>query len=176
MKYARLERERRFLLAAPPRDLVVQRVLHIHDRYLVGTRLRLRLVEERGRPVVYKLGQKVPLDDAAPSIVAHTTMYLNEAEFAALRDLPSRELRKARHVAPAGECALLIDVFGGHLLGLTLAEIELGPEATEPSRLPVDVVTEVTDDRRFTGGALAATTADHLRALLAEFGLPGPRA
>jgi hypothetical protein len=41
-KYARVERERRFLLPAPPAAAVAVAPRRIYDRYLTGTRLRLR--------------------------------------------------------------------------------------------------------------------------------------
>jgi hypothetical protein len=41
-RYAYLEREQRWLLEAPPEDR--NRSVEIVDRYLTGTRLRLRLV------------------------------------------------------------------------------------------------------------------------------------
>jgi hypothetical protein len=44
-KYARVERERRFLLAGPPPAPAVTASRRITDRYLPGTRLRLRRVE-----------------------------------------------------------------------------------------------------------------------------------
>ena len=44
-KYARVERERRFLLAGPPPASAVTVSRRITDRYLPGTRLRLRRVD-----------------------------------------------------------------------------------------------------------------------------------
>ena len=52
-KYARLERERRFLLADEPPPAEATRL--IEDRYLHGTRLRLRSVA--GETSVLKLGK-----------------------------------------------------------------------------------------------------------------------
>src|SRR5947208_1185160 len=43
-KYARIERERRFLLADPPPSAAVTGRHRITDRYLPGTRLRLRRI------------------------------------------------------------------------------------------------------------------------------------
>ena len=53
LKYARVERERRWLLASAPE--LGSGPMDITDRYLVGTRLRLREVTEGGS-VVRKLG------------------------------------------------------------------------------------------------------------------------
>ncbi|MGI8869853.1 MAG: hypothetical protein ACR2F6_13650 [Mycobacteriales bacterium] len=87
LKYARAERERRFLLRMPPTDGIV-RTVRIADRYLLGTRLRLRRVTETisadgaiGR-TDYKLTQKVPAPGGEPGLI--TTMYLDAAEYAVL--------------------------------------------------------------------------------------------
>lgn len=61
-RYARPERERRFLLAKRPAG-AAERTARIVDRYLVGTRLRLRqMTETHGSSLrtYYKLTQKVP--------------------------------------------------------------------------------------------------------------------
>jgi hypothetical protein len=58
MKYARTERERRFLLQRLPDGLPVA-YRRIRDWYLDGTRLRLRCVEDGdGNVLDLKLGQK----------------------------------------------------------------------------------------------------------------------
>ena len=138
MKYARLESERRFLLAALP-DLASARVLRITDRYLDGTRLRLRLVEEDGRAAVRKLGHKVP---HSVSVNEHTSFYLDEAEYAVLAVLPGHELRKTRRILGAW-------AFDEHTDGMLLAETE---QDLDPW---FAYVREVTDEPAFTGGALA---------------------
>jgi hypothetical protein len=137
VKYARIEKERRFLLDGLP-DLPGARVLRITDRYVDGTRLRLRRVEEDGCDPVLKLGQKVPTDEG----IAHTTMYLDRDELNALLQLPAQELHKTRHLLDGWAVDL-------HPSGLVLAETE---GDTEP---PFAYVREVTDEVEFTGGALA---------------------
>lgn len=138
MKYARLEVERRFLLAALP-DLTGARQLRITDRYVHGTRLRLRLVEEDGQAPVRKLGQKVP---RGVSTNEHTTLYLDSAEHLALLMLPADELRKTRWVLDGW-------AFDEHQSGLLLAETEGDGEPW------FRYVCEVTEEVAFTGGALA---------------------
>ena len=62
-KYARVERERRFLLAGVPTGKTVVREALITDRYILNSRLRLRRAIERIGPVetvVCKLTQKIP--------------------------------------------------------------------------------------------------------------------
>ena len=143
MKYAQIESERRFLLTGFP-DLPVDRVLHITDRYVHGTRLRVRLVREDGREPVYKLGQKLRMDEALPSVNAHTTLYLDEQEFTLLCALPAAVLVKTRHLLGAWA----VDVYPS---GLVLAETE-GPD--EP---PFAVVREVTQELAYTGDQLAVS-------------------
>jgi hypothetical protein len=139
LKYAHLERERRYLLDALP-DLTGARVLRIADRYLDDTRLRLRLVEEDGHPPVHKLGQKIRLDGVSTN--AHTTMYLTAEEYAGLLHLPGHVLRKTRHLLDGW-------AFDVHETGLLLAETETDGEPWFP------VAREVTDEEAFSGGRLA---------------------
>ncbi|GIG19771.1 hypothetical protein Cch01nite_04950 [Cellulomonas chitinilytica] len=96
--YARTERERRFLCAAPPPTADVVRRRLIVDRYLDGTRLRLRRVEEldASGPPVHKLTQKLP----GVPWGELTTIYVSEHEFALLSELPAATLVKERSVVP----------------------------------------------------------------------------
>jgi len=173
-RYAHLERERRCLL--PPAQAGEQvevpstRILEIEDRYLRGTRLRLRTVREEGLVPVRKLGQKVRPDQDHPSTVEHTTMYLDEAESSALTALPGDALIKTRTLKPWQGLTVAVDVFAGPLTGLVLAEVDLGDTGLLPSSgPPLTWLAEVTDDERFTGGHLAATSSARLIALLREF-------
>jgi CYTH domain-containing protein len=167
MKYAQVERERRFLVPGPVDLSSAGRVLEIQDAYIAGTRLRLRTVHEAGQVIVRKLGHKVRFDASAPGWLAHTTMYLDEAEHRMLAELPSSTLAKTRHILPleAGR-DIAVDVFGGSLSGLVLAEVDLGSSGAMPETLPAWLGHEVTDDERFAGGALAASLPADLRALL----------
>lgn len=150
MKYAVVESERRFLLASLPAG--VERTTEIVDRYLTGTRLRLREVREPDGSVVRKLGHKVRLGDG-PERVACTSVYLDAAEWALLEVLPGRVLRKRRHHVHLGGVHVAIDELAD---GTLLAEVDGGewPVAEVPPGL--DVVREVTDDESWTGAALAA--------------------
>ncbi len=80
LKYARVERERRWLLSAAPDLATATRTLEIRDRYLRGTRLRFREVSEADGTVVRKLGHKVRLGDG-PGEVACTSIYLDDTEW-----------------------------------------------------------------------------------------------
>jgi CYTH domain-containing protein len=149
LKYAVVERERRFLVPAVPAGVTGVRA--IVDRYVVGTRLRLREVTEPDGTVVRKLGHKVRLTDG-PEEVACTSLYLDDAEWEALAVLPARVLRKRRHVVERDGLRVLVDE---HEDGTLVAEIDDGdgPPVAVPSWL--GAVTEVTADERWTGAALA---------------------
>jgi len=175
MKYARWEAERRFLLASVPAVASTGAGAQLHDRYLRGTRLRLRRVVRPGEPPVHKLGQKVPGPPGWPPAVAHTSLYLDEAEYTLLAQLPADEVTKTRTLIGDGP-VLAVDVFTGRLAGLVLAEYELDPASDdaigpELPELPgvAEVWAEVTDDVRFSGGALARTSAADLARLLASY-------
>jgi CYTH domain-containing protein len=149
-RYARLETERRFLIRAVPDG--VARVSQIVDRYVAGTRLRLReVVTESG--VTRKLGQKVRIGDG-PQVVAHTSVYLDEAEWAVLAALPARTVSKRRHHVEREGLLLAVDEFPD---GVLVAEIDGGDERPADPPPWLDVVCEVTADEAFTGAGRAAT-------------------
>lgn len=155
MKYAHLETERRFLLSELPEGITS--VSDISDFYLVGTRLRLRRVTTDGH-VVRKLGQKVRLEESARRI-AHTTVYLDEAEWEALASLSARRLHKLRHRVERGGLSFAVDE---HDDGTLIAEFDGGDEAPADPPTWLEVIREVTDEEDFTGGALAGKTDSSL--------------
>ena len=121
LKYAHVERERRWLLAAVPDLPYDARRLTIVDRYVRGTRLRLREVTE-GSIVTRKLGHKVRLGDGAAE-VAHTSLYLDDAEWDVLVALPADVLTKTRTLVPYDGTTVAVDV---HADGTVVAEIDGG--------------------------------------------------
>ena len=154
-RYARPERERRFLVSADPPSRLGER--HIEDRYVTGTTLRLRHVRV-GEQSVYKLTQKVRVRDwEDPAEVSLTNMYLSAEEHALLCGLPSRLVIKTRSVCPAETHDVVLDEFHGHLDGLRLAEVEVR-DLGEHVSLPEWLGAEVTHDDRFSGGRLATAT------------------
>lgn len=162
-RYARLERERRFLLTGLPDGLTDSRL--IDDRYLDGVRMRLRRIEGDGR-VVCKLTQKIRPDDADPSTVSLTNLYLTESEHARLCALPGVMLRKTRSVWQLQQQTFVVDVFHERLTGLLLAELEVDDlDAPLPPHPLIGL--DVTRDDRFSGGALAAEDDDRIQELLA---------
>jgi CYTH domain-containing protein len=163
-RYAHPEREQRWLLGEVPEGAT--QWSEITDRYLDGTNLRIRRVEGADG-IVHKLTQKVrPVPDD-PSRVMLTTMYVPDHEVTALLALPGRELRKTRHRIDLDGRHVAVDVFHDRFGGLILAETELGIREERMPMLPF-ACCDVTDDDRFAGGSLAATTDQALAELLAE--------
>lgn len=149
-RYAQVEREQRWVLSRLPAGLTDP--ASIVDRYLTGTRLRLRSITARGA-VTYKLGQKVRPESSSPRVVKLTNIYLSPDEFEVLRALPGRELRKTRWRSPYAGGRLVVDEFVDSLAGLVLAELELRP-GQSPVELEVPAA-DVSEDDRFSGGRLA---------------------
>jgi CYTH domain-containing protein len=166
-KYARVERERRFLLDQFPKRTAV-RIRRITDRYIEGARLRLRKQTEDGGPSIFKLTQKVPAPATGGRQELVTTIYLTKSEYRLLAQLPATVLRKARYsIPPFG-----IDVFEGALRGLRLAEVEFNTAAEARAlAVPAFILHEVTADERFTGGNLAYASRRDLKKWLADYGI-----
>lgn len=166
-KYARIERERRFLVDRfPTADAAVRR--SIKDRYIDGTLLRLREQTDDSGRTIYKLTQKVASRGSGAQQGWITTIYLTESEFRLLTQLPARTLSKIRYsVPPFG-----IDVFEGALYGLRLAEAEFHSAAeAEALNVPDFLLREVTDDERFTGGQLVCASRPDVESWLAGYGI-----
>ncbi len=167
-KYAKIERERRFLLHQFPKNVNVAQVRQIADRYIDGTTLRLRKMSEESGPTTYKLTQEISARDSGAQQGFIVTMYISEAEFRVFGQLPARTLSKTRYsVPPFG-----IDVFDGELKGLILAEAEFDSAAAADALIvPSYISREVSDDGRFTGGQLVRTSRQNLKTLLHELGI-----
>lgn len=173
LKYARVERERRFLLRGLPEGLApADRHLQIFDNYVTHTRLRLRKVRDpRTREWTWKLTQKFAPDPSDLSRTFITNLYLSREEYEVLSVFEADELRKNRYPFERGGRSYSVDVFLGALRGLVLAETEFETDeemrAFEP---PPFAALEVTGDELLTGARLVHLTADDLRAELAKRG------
>jgi CYTH domain-containing protein len=149
LKYAVVERERRYLLTGLPEGTTS--TLEILDRYLSGTRLRLREVRTSDGTVTRKLGHKVRLGDG-PAEIACTSLYLNDEEWAVLAALPARVLRKRRHVVERDGLQVAVDELED---GSLIAEIDDGDTPSELVPDWLDIVRDVTADEAWTGARLA---------------------
>ena len=168
LKYARVERERRFLVERLPDGLKPTRVRRIHDWYLDGTRLRLREQSDDEGGRVLKLTQKIAAAGEGAQQGFLTSLYLNEDEFHTLATLPAKKLNKTRHSLPP----FGIDLFEGELEGLLLAEAEFDSSVAEDRlTIPDFIGAEVSHDPRFTGGRLAGATRAEVRRWMLEYGI-----
>ena len=170
-KYARVERERRFLLSALPAGLRVNDPhTQIFDNYITATRLRLRKIREPlKREWTWKLTQKFAPDREDLSRTFITNIYLSQYEYETFSVFEGNELRKNRYPFEREGRKYSVDVFLGALHGLILLETEF--ETDEEMRAfqpPPFAAREVTNDPLLTGGRLAYTTIDELRAELAR--------
>ncbi len=163
-RYAHLEREQRWIVAGVPADARWR--CEILDRYIVGSRLRLRRARTADE-TVYKLGQKVRVVESDPELVKLTNTYLSAEEYDALSRLPAAVVDKTRWTASSAGVDVAIDEFHGHLRGLVLGETELSSDAGLLA-LPEFALRDVTHDDRFSGGALAGMAGAELADLLAE--------
>ena len=168
-KYARIERERRFLLRELPPGLTrASEHLQIWDNYITGTRLRLRKIRvPQTKEQRWKLTQKFAPEASDFSRTVITNIYLSAYEYEVLSVFEGNELRKNRYRFEHDGRAFGIDVFLGPLLGLILAETEFETdEEMRDFKLPSFAVADVTNDLMFTGASLVEMTADDIRAEL----------
>jgi CYTH domain-containing protein len=156
-KYAHIERERRWLVdrrARPPLDGLP--FVAIEDRYIRGTRLRLRRMADAATgEQSLKLTKKYDCDDALARPIV--TVYLGEAEYALLATLDADPLAKRRYRVAEDGVEWSLDVFSGPLDGLELLESEAADGAALVAlRPPSWAIREVSADPRYEGGTLAA--------------------
>jgi CYTH domain-containing protein len=144
--------------------VALSRVASITDRYLDGTTLRLRRLETN-REIVFKVGQKVRRNLGDPEWVNHTSIYLTVEEHERLARLPHHELRTTRWRAGHNGIDLATDEFHDRLEGLVLAEVELSDDQARLDPPPF-ALSDVTNDNRFSGGALASASDEEVVALL----------
>jgi CYTH domain-containing protein len=169
-KYARVERERRYLLRGLPPGLEPHAPhAQITDNYVTGTRLRLR--KHRWVPTnewTLKLTQKQAPGPPDFSRTLITSVYLNEYEYEVFSVFEGNELRKNRYPYEHGGRLYSVDVFLGPLRGLVLAETDFDTdEELDAFPAPAFALSDVSRDELFTGGRLAHLTAEELRAALA---------
>ena len=165
-KYARIERERRYLLADLPAGLTrADHHLQITDNYLTGTRLRIRKVRDpRTNKWIVKFTQKFAPDPSDLSQTMITNTYLNAIESETLAVFAANEIRKNRYPFEFAGRQFSVDMFLGNLFGLVLAEVSLGTEdelAAFPK--PEFALADVTNIDLFSGGRLSELTFADLR-------------
>jgi CYTH domain-containing protein len=157
-KYARIERERRYLLPDLPEGLTrADHHLQITDNYLTGTRLRIRKVRDpRTNKWVIKFTQKFAPDPADLSRTIITNTYLNAIEAETLSIFDANEIRKNRYYFEFEGHKFSVDMFLGDLFGLVLAEVSFETDAElDAFPKPPFALADVTNNEIFSGGRLS---------------------
>lgn len=174
-KYARVERERRYLLPDLPEGLTrADPHLQITDNYITGTRLRLRKVREpRTNKWTAKFTQKFAPDPEDLSRTIITNTYLNALEAETLLSVfNSNEIRKNRYYFELEGRKFSVDMFLGDLFGLVLAEVGFDTdEELDSFPKPLFALADVTNDPVFSGGRLCELTFAEVRQHISDRGL-----
>ncbi len=173
-KYARVERERRYLLQDLPEGLTrASPHVQITDNYITGTRLRLRKVREPlSNKWTVKLTQKFAPDHSDLSRTIITNIYLNALEAETLAMFQENEIRKNRYAFEFEGRKCSVDMFLGDLFGLVLAEVGFeSDEELDNFAKPAFALAEVTNNELFTGGKLCDLTFAEVREEIKRSGL-----
>ena len=148
-KYALLEIERRWLVSEIPVGEDAPPVL-ITDKYIHGTRLRLRRVDTPEGATIFKFCKKYGTGRGAAEPI--TNLYLNSDEHALLDQLPGIEVTKRRFRLAAGA----IDVYDRADDALCIFEIEFENLTAARAFVPPGFTgREITEDDTLSGLALA---------------------
>ena len=173
-KYARVERERRYLLTDVPEGLTrADPHLQITDNYITGTRLRLRKVRDpRTNKWTVKFTQKFAPDAEDLSRTIITNTYLNALEAEMMSVFNANEIRKNRYPFDFEGRRFAVDMFLGDLFGLVLAEVSFDTDQELDSfPKPAFAIADVTNDPVFAGGTLSQLTFADVKRHLFERGL-----
>jgi CYTH domain-containing protein len=173
-KYARVERERRFLLRDLPEGVTrADPHLQITDNYITGTRLRLRKVREpRSNKWTVKFTQKFAPNPNDLSRTIITNTYLNPLEAETLSVFNTNEIRKNRYYFDFEGRRFSVDMFLGDLFGLVLAEVGFETdEELDNYRKPPFALADVTNEPLFTGGSLSELKFSEVRDAMRRLGL-----
>lgn len=172
-RYARVERERRYLLQELPEGLTrADPHVQITDNYITGTRLRIRKVRDpRTNKWVVKFTQKFAPDPEDLSRTIITNTYLNATEAESLAMFDANEIRKNRYKFQYEGREFAIDMFLGDLFGLMLAEVSFETdEELNNFAKPSFAVADVTNHQLFTGGSLSQMSFDDIRKAIVKDG------
>ena len=165
-RYARVERERRYLLQDLPEGLTrADPHVQITDNYLTGTRLRIRKVRDpRTNKWVVKFTQKFAPNPSDYSRTIITNTYLNALEAESLSMFDANEIRKNRYKFQYEGREFAVDMFLGDLFGLVLAEVGFETdEELDNFPKPAFAITDVTNHELFTGGSLSQLSFEDIR-------------
>ena len=171
-KYSRIEYERRFLVHTTSAwcGAVRPGSKRIEDKYLHGTRLRLRAITDvASNERTVKLTRKAESPSAYFRTISR--ILLSNDELRVFDALPGDRLTKTRHHVSYLDRTFAVDVFDGLLEGLTLCEVEASSlDDLMSAQPPAFVFCEVSEDPFFSGANLSRVARDDLLAKLASLG------
>lgn len=173
-KYARVERERRYLLPDLPEGLSrADHHLQITDNYITGTNLRIRKVRDpKTNKWVVKFTKKFAPNENDLSRTMITNLYLNAIEAETLSIFEANEIRKNRYYFDFEAHRYSIDMFIGDLFGLVLAETSFETdEELDNFQMPPFALADVTNNKTFAGGRLSELTYSDVRNEILQSGL-----
>jgi len=173
-KYARVERERRYLLQDLPEGLTrADHHFQITDNYITGTRLRIRKVRDpRTNKWVVKFTQKFAPNPEDLSRTIITNTYLNAIEADTLALFEANEIRKNRYPFEFAGRNFSVDMFLGDLFGLVLAEVSFETDKElDGFPKPPFALADVTNNEIFSGGSLSELTFQDIRNEILQSGL-----
>jgi len=177
-KYARVERERCYLLQDLPEGLTrADPHLQITDNYITGTRLRIRKVRDpRTNKWTVKFTQKFAPNPADFSRTIITNIYLNALEAETLAVFDANEIRKNRYSFDFEGRKFSVDMFLGDMFGLVLAEVSFeNDDELDSFSKPAFAVADVTNNELFTGGKLCELTFADIREEIVSSGMARSR-
>src|SRR5437588_4611521 len=129
-KYARVERDRRYLMQDLPEGLArADHHFQITDNYITGTRLRIRKVRDpKTNKWVVKFTQKFAPNPADLARTIITNIYLNAIEAETLAIFEANEIRKNSYRFEFQNREVSVDMFLGDAFRLVLADVRFKPD------------------------------------------------
>ena len=147
-----MEIERKFLVLEPPPDLGSYASDRIEQGYVAldGDAIEVRVRRRGGRATL-------TIKQGAGHARFEEELTLGRARFERLWTLTEgRRLEKVRHLVPVGDATVELDVYGGVLAGLVVAEVEFDSERESVAFQPPGWLREeVTGDARYANRTLA---------------------
>jgi CYTH domain-containing protein/CHAD domain-containing protein len=147
-----VEIERKFLVRDPPPDLGGCASDRIEQGYVAldGNAVEVRVRRRGGRATL-------TVKQGSGHARLEEEIELGRARFERLWELTEgRRLEKVRHLVPVGDATVELDVYGGELAGLVVAEVEFDSESESDAFRPPDWLgEEVTGDTRYANRTLA---------------------
>ena len=151
-----MEIERKFLVREPPLYLGGCASDRVEQGYVAldGNAVEVRVRRRGGRATL-------TVKQGSGHARLEEEIALGRARFERLWELTDgRRLEKVRHLVPVGNATVELDVYGGGLAGLVVAEVEFdSEERAEAFAGPEWLGRDVTDDPRYKNQRLACEGA-----------------